>query len=347
MNLVDRFKYTYDIYVFTSDRDLNDSSPFDVKTDQWIENEGYRIYYHSPGKMTFKKVKEVIVEINPDKIYLNSMFSNMILPLLAASKTGKIIIAPRGMLRSSALKIKPIKKYVYISILRWLKIEQQICFHATDADEKHDIKRIFSKASKIVEANNLPVGVENDLKKVSKNKGELKMIFVGRIHPIKNLLFLLDSLQKVKGQITIEIVATRDDQDYWLACKKAVLRIQPEIEVIVSIAIPHHKIKSMLQTAHLFALPTEGENFGHAIFEALAVGCPVLISDQTPWKNLQEKYAGMDLPLGDLSLFSDAIQTFVDMGDDDWQKYRKGAHLLALDYEKKLIESDDYSLLFS
>jgi glycosyltransferase involved in cell wall biosynthesis len=318
-----------------------------VKTDQWIENEGYCIYYHSPEKMTFKKVKEVIAEINPDKIYLNSMFSNMILPLLAASKTGKIIIAPRGMLRSSALKIKPIRKYVYISILRWLKIDQQICFHATDADEKHDIKRIFGKASKIVEANNLPVGVENELKKMSKNKGELKMIFVGRIHPIKNLLFLLNSLQKVKGHVTMDIVATTDDQKYWLACKKAILRIYPATEVIVNIAIPHHKIKSMLQTAHLFALPTEGENFGHAIFEALAVGCPVLISDQTPWKNLQEKYAGMDLPLGNLSLFSDAIQTFVDMEDDDWQKYRKGAHLLALDYEKKLIENDDYSLLFS
>jgi hypothetical protein len=52
---------------------------------QVCEKDGYKIYYHSPGKMTFKKVKAVIAEINPDKIYLNSMFSNMIKPIMTAS----------------------------------------------------------------------------------------------------------------------------------------------------------------------------------------------------------------------------------------------------------------------
>jgi glycosyltransferase involved in cell wall biosynthesis len=346
VNLVDRFKSRYNIYVFTSDRDLNDSSSFDVQTDQWIEKDGYHIYYHSPRKMTFKKVNSVIADINPDKIYLNSMFSNMILPLLAASRTGKVILAPRGMLRPSALKVKPLKKILYITLLRWLKIEQQICFHATDAAESNNIKSIFPKASKIVEANNLPVSVDTELKKASKIKGDLKLIFVGRIHPIKNLLFLLESLQKVKGQITINIVATRDDQQYWLACKKAILKIQPAIEVIVSIALPHHKIKLMLENAHLFVLPTEGENFGHAIFEALAVGCPVLISDQTPWIGLRSLKAGVELPLVNKSRFTEVIQEFVEMPDATWQEYRQGAWSLATSYQQKLASAEQYHKLF-
>jgi len=296
--------------------------------------------------MTFKKVKDVIADINPDKIYLNSMFSNMILPLLAASRTGKVILAPRGMLRPSALKVKPLKKFLYITLLRWLKIEQQICFHATDAAESNNIRRTFPKVSKIVEANNLPVSVDIELKKVFKIKGELKLIFVGRIHPIKNLLFLLESLKKVNGQITITIVATRDDQQYWLACKKAVLKIQPAIEVIVNIAIPHHKIKSMMQKAHLFALPTEGENFGHAIFEALAVGCPVLISDQTPWIGLRTMKAGVELPLANQSRFTEAIQEFVDMPDATWQAYRQGAWSLAKSYQQNQESAEQYHQLF-
>ena len=35
-----------------------------------------------------------------------------------------------------------------------------------------------------------------------------------------------------------------------------------------------------------FLLPTGGENFGHAIFEALSCGVPALISDRTPWRDL-------------------------------------------------------------
>jgi glycosyltransferase involved in cell wall biosynthesis len=33
----------------------------------------------------------------------------------------------------------------------------------------------------------------------------------------------------------------------------------------------------------LFVFPTQGENFGHVIFEALRAGTPVLLSDRTPW----------------------------------------------------------------
>ena len=47
----------------------------------------------------------------------------------------------------------------------------------------------------------------------------------------------------------------------------------------------------------LFFFPAHGENYGHVIAEAMAAGCPVLISDQTAWRNLEEKGAGWDLPL--------------------------------------------------
>jgi len=36
----------------------------------------------------------------------------------------------------------------------------------------------------------------------------------------------------------------------------------------------------LLRTAHWFALPSQHENFGIAMFEAMAHGCPVVISDQ-------------------------------------------------------------------
>lgn len=347
VNFVDRFKDQYDIHVFTSDRDINEKKPFkNIQVDHWLEKDGYHIWYYSPGTMTYKKVKSVIAEINPDKIYLNSMFSNMIKPMVAAYTSGRLIIAPRGMLRRSALVVKPIKKLIYLRLLKLMGLAPYLSFHSTGEDETKDIKRFFPKAKRILLAPNLPVAVNKNLSTAEKASGKLRIVFVGRLHPIKKLDFLLDALFRVKGDIALDIVATREDADYWRKCKKLISKLQFKVDIESYIDLPHAKIKPLLEKAHLFVLPTEGENFGHAIFEALAVGCPVLISDQTPWRNLESKKAGIDLPLSNLSGFTKAIQTFVDMGDDEWQEYRNGALALARDYENNLEAVSQYKQLF-
>ena len=347
VNFVDRFKDHYDIHIFTSDRDINEKKRLkNIEADKWLDRDGYHIWYYSPGTMSYKKVKSVIADINPDKIYLNSMFSNMIKPMVAAYRSGRLIIAPRGMLRRSALAVKPFKKFMYLRLLKLMGLAPYLSFHSTGEEETKDIQRFFSKAKRIVLAPNLPVAVNKNLLQAEKAPGKLRIVFVGRLHPIKKLDFLLESLVRAKGDIALDIVATREDAKYWTACKKLIGLLQFRFDIKNYIDLPHAKIKPLLEKANLFVLPTEGENFGHAIFEALAVGCPVLISDQTPWQNLQAKKAGMDLPLSDLSAFTRAIQTFVDMEDAEWQKYRKGALTLAQDYENNLEAIAQYNQLF-
>lgn len=347
VNFVDRFKEHYDIHIFTSDRDINEKKPLkNIEVNQWLERDGYHIWYYSPGTMSYKKVKSVIAEINPDKIYLNSMFSNMIKPVVAAYMSGRLIIAPRGMLRRSALAVKPIKKFMYLRLLKLMGLAPYLSFHSTGEEETKDIKRFFPKAKRIVLAPNLPVAVNNQLIKAEKESGKLRIVFVGRLHPIKKLDLLLEALAKAKGNIALDIVATREDAEYWRKCKKLIGKLQFRFDIKNYIDLPHAKIKPLLEKANLFVLPTEGENFGHAIFEALAVGCPVLISDQTPWRNLQAKKAGIDLPLSDLSGFTRAIQSFVEMPDAEWQEYRNGALALAQEYENNLEALTQYNQLF-
>jgi glycosyltransferase involved in cell wall biosynthesis len=250
------------------------------------------------------------------------------------------------MLRSSALAVKPIKKFLYMWFLRMLGIDRYLNFHSTGEDETQDIKRCFPAAKKIVLAQNLPVSVNEQLTSIEKPIGLLRIIFVGRLHPIKKLDFLLEALAKAKGDIKLDIVATREDENYWRHCKKIIGKLQLKFDITTYIDLPHHKIKPLLEQAHLFALPTEGENFGHAIFEALAVGCPVLISDQTPWQSLREQKAGVELPLTEQSRFTEVIQEFVDMPDTVWQEYRQGAWSLATSYQQNLASAEQYHELF-
>ena len=78
--------------------------------------------------------------------------------------------------------------------------------------------------------------------------------------------------------------------------------------------------------------PTFGENFGHVIFEALAAGCPILLSDQTPWRGLKEKGCGWDFPLSDHGAFRRCLQQCVDMDAGSFNRLSHGARECALDY---------------
>ena len=110
--------------------------------------------------------------------------------------------------------------------------------------------------------------------------------------------------------------------------------------------VPHAQLEKILLNNHLFVLPTEGENFGHAIFEALAVGRPVLISDQTPWKNLSSANAGWDLPLNDPKTFSGRIELVGSMSAFELNAWCKGAYEFCSDYIRQINLKEEYKKLF-
>ncbi len=66
-------------------------------------------------------------------------------------------------------------------------------------------------------------------------------------------------------------------------------------------------VRQVLAQYDLLFLPTFAENYGHSIAESLSVGTPVLMSDNAPWKNLQEKGLGWDIHLSDKASFIAAI----------------------------------------
>lgn len=336
VNLVERLRKDYDCYIYTSNTDFGEEEPLaGIVADQWLNQNGVQVYYRS-GKMTFAEVKSLIKTINPHRIYLNSMFSNMIKPILVGYASDKIIIAPRGMLNTPALAVKPIRKFLYLWFLRTFGFAKHLRFHATSEDEKKVIKRIFPNAKSIIVAGNIPVIASKNLHLAEKQTEVLKMVFVGRMHSIKNLHLLLEALKNVNGAIGLTIIATNEDQVYLERCKQIALELPANISINWLLDLPPTEIQQCLVNAHLFALLSEVESFGHAIYEALAVGCPVIISDNTPWRHLEQQKAGIDLPLNNMKQISTSLQRFVDMENQEWQSFRKGAHDLASSYINKL-----------
>lgn len=345
-----------EIYVLTGDRDLGDEFPFlDIQLNSWLDfDKNIKVNYLSKEHQSFSGIKTILNQIKPDIIYLNSMFSIVftIFPLLIYNKkffNTKLIIAPRGMLQNGAMKFKYLKKKIFLSLLKITGKTKNIYFHATDTQEKQDIiKHLNVNKQKIIVIGNIS-GRVNNLVKIQKNINELNLIFISRIAAKKNLHYLLKILLEVKPKfkIWLTICGGIEDESYWESCYTIINKLPANINVNYLGTKIHEEVQNILNSNHLFSLPTKGENFGHAIFESLAAGRPVLISDQTPWKGLETKNAGWDLPLKDQKAFVSAIEKMAVMDQNSYDEMCKSAHKMAENYVHSQNFVEQYKGLFS
>jgi glycosyltransferase involved in cell wall biosynthesis len=352
VNFAHYMKSNYEVRVFTSDRDLGEIHPYkDIGSDKWLEKEGMYIFYCSQKQLSWRKILSEIQQQQPEYVYLNSLFSKYfaVYPLLMKRLgriKGQVILAPRGMLKETALQFKPLKKQFFLFLFKILNFQKYIHFHATDSIEEYDIKKNFGNATQATHIVNFP-GIQNDfIIPTNKEAGSLKMIFIGRIHPIKNLYFLLQSLQVVSARVQLTIAGVLEDEQYWQRCSELISSLSANLTVTFIRDVPHHELEDILYQQHVFVLPTQGENFGHAIFESLAAGRPVLISDQTPWRNLEKNRAGWDLPLTDFNAFTRAIEGVAAMNNAELTLWCRGAWHLANDFIRQTGIKQQYLNLF-
>jgi len=355
VNFVRYMREDYLLYVFTTDRDLGSTAPYEgIRTDVWsgAAHPNVRIYYCSPAKLTWGNIRQQLKDLQPDHIYLNSMFSTpfTIYPLLIVQLhglKGNIVLSPRGMLRASALRFKPFKKQVFLKLFRWTGLYRPLSFHASDTTELQDVQLHFGRKARVSMISNFPAAPPETLQPVEKLAGELSMIFIGRIHPIKNLDFLLKVLRDARSRIRLTIVGSLEDKGYWEACGQLIRQLPGNIVVSYAGEIPNQDLPALTNAHHIFALPTMGENFGHAIFESLSLGRPVLISDQTPWRNLAAAGAGWDLPLDKPELFRQAIEEAAGFDQSAYNRWSQSTFTFVQELIAQSTLQKDYLTLFS
>ncbi|OCA84924.1 hypothetical protein A8L44_09405 [Bacillus sp. FJAT-27986] len=333
-NLVDNLSDKIDFYIITSDRDLGDEKPYsNIQTDSWIQVGNSKVYYTRNSELSLVKTKNIINSVDFDLIYLNSFFSYKYttVPLLLR-KINKIsrkpvIIAPRGQFSSGALSLKRAKKEFYIKFTKALSLYKNVIWHATAKTEKEDIQKIIGKDKRIIIANNLTANykqMEYD-KPLEKKKGELKIVFISRVHPKKNLKMAIEFLKNIKGKVEFSIYGPLEDKLYWAECQKIIKDLPNNIAVSYKGIVTHTDVIKTFKQNHIFLFPTLGENFGHVISEALIGGCPIIISDQTPWRKLESTKIGWDINLKDEVEFVNSIQTCVNLDEKDYRIISKNA----------------------
>jgi glycosyltransferase involved in cell wall biosynthesis len=336
VNLVNLLHKEANIAVVAGDRDLGDRNGFSsVKADRWRAwKNRARVLYATPRYRKGNAYRNSVIRFAPDTIYLNGMFSSAfaVRPLLNqryGRSKHRIVLAPRGMLKPSALNMKSWKKQPLLTLLRLSGCMRNVVFHATSGEEVDEIRSVFGSQSEVFCVPNIPCLPAKKLSEHSKRVGECRLCFVGRIHPVKNLLMLVEQLRSVNGLCQLDVVGPVEDEPYYQRCKSAASRLPSNIRVNFLGPLQHEQTRTLCAECDATVAPTHGENFGHAIFESFALGVPALISDRTMWRGLEQKNAGWDIPLKTPGGFADKISELCQMNVFELQSWRRGALDLA------------------
>jgi glycosyltransferase involved in cell wall biosynthesis len=344
-NLVAAIGGEFHFRVVTRDRDLGDKLPFPgIVANRWVRVGHADVMYLRPGIRGFLGLWALLCSTDRNTVlYLNSFYGRrfsmlaVLMRRLKLSRPRCLVLAPRGEFSPGAIDLKHMRKKLYVRLSRWFGLYQGIIWHASSDFEAADILREFGLTADIEVAGVVPgLSVSDGQRWASeaattsnvadivlpgrrqtKRRGELRAAFVSRISRKKNLAGALRMLLGVSGDVAYDIYGPAEDPDYWEECQKLVAALPANIRVRYWGEIEHEKIGQIFAQHHLFLFPTLGENYGHVICEALVSGCPVLISDQTPWRNLEADGVGWDIPLGETERFQAVLQNCVD-GDDEW-----------------------------
>ena len=345
-NMIAHLRNDFNFGVVTGDADLNETIPYKgIKIDNWNRHpNGTMVYYIGRASKNYRTIRSILAREKFDILYLNSFFSVYftLLPLIAIKLNGircRVIVAPRGMMGKGSLGIKPFKKKLFISLAKATGLFRDVFWHASTPGEMDEIRNVFGHGVQIRNAINLTSPRFIVREKKIKETGTAQFFSLARISPVKNILAIFRYLAKVDPdlKISVHLYGTMEDSVYISKCIEVAKTFPSNVSAEFLGPIENSLVQEMCRKYQFMILPTQNENFGHAIVESFIAGCPVLISNRTPWKDLEKQKAGWDLPLENDSLFIEKINLCGRMDQNEYDQWCEGAYSLG----EKIVKNDE------
>lgn len=330
-NLVELLGDAFEFYVFTRNRDSTEEGPYaGICFNQWLPTGKASVFYAS--ELSLRTIRRCILGVAPQVIYLNSFFSRLTMKVLLLRQCGMlprsaVVLAPRGEFSPGALGLKSFRKLLYRKVAFGLGLHRNLVWQASSTLEEEHIRSSSSRSGSPDETNIL---VAPDVPTANlashpyfpqmprKKSGSARFVFLSRISPMKNLHFALGLLGSTWGDIELDIYGPIEDPIYWEQCQERIRQLPARVRVNYKGAASPNQVVQIFSQYHFQILPTLGENFGYVILEAFAGGCPVLISDQTPWRDLAPSGAGWDVPLADTQQWIDVLRRCIEMDQETY-----------------------------
>jgi glycosyltransferase involved in cell wall biosynthesis len=345
----------FKVKVVCRDRDLSALESYsNIEVNTWLElGPQHHVMYLDAKGQCVSSIKQIIKDNKENTLIINGLYSFKfsILPAFLSSyfNIKNTFISVRGMLHQSALTVKPFKKQLFLAFSRGFGLYKKAVLLATNQAEYEEIKRIFPRLQ-IQIAPNIPMHPELVKFQTGNFKNDnqiVRFLFLGRLAPEKNPLAVLQAFQKIKSPCQVTFCGSARDSSYLETFKSAMRLMPSHIDCRHIDEVPHTQITEILTANDVMILPSLGENFGHAIFESFLHGIPVIIGNNTPWKNMQDLKAGLEVDPIDIEAIQSAIKVFLEMDPNTYKVWQTGAKAMAENYFNDNNFEELYLQLFS
>ena len=346
-NLVNILYKDFEFYIITGSKDLNSDQNLEgVILNKWQRVGTANVIYLEKNQRKNKILKGLVKEINPSRIFINSIFSFefSILPCWLFKSKYNIIIAPRGMFGVGALDIKFYRKTIFLQLMKIFSIYKNIHWHLSNDQELKDLNRVVSRNITYSVLPNITKKIE--FHERGKSSNVLNLLSICRVNKIKNIEFFLNVLSNIKFKCNYTVIGFVEDSYYYNSLLKISESLPSNITVEFKGQQNFSQISKYLKSANVFVSTSNNENFGHSIVESLAAGLPVLISEYCPWNNLEKNQAGFRLPLN-LDVFNEKLIYFNEMNSESYGEFNNGSRHYYDKFINPAIFKSGYIKMFS
>lgn len=347
-NVVNTCNDEYDFYIVALNHDFGSKEKFKDIYGGWNEVENSKVLYINDHELDFnkRKIGKLLEELHPDLIWFSGVLHpeiKLVTIFLANQQKIPVLFSPRGEVSPDRVEnLKPIKKKLFLNILKHLGVYNKAYFHVTSNDERIGLRQYLDiKDQRIFEAKNISSPPKDYRNRTDKTINSLKCCFISRIHEVKQLDYALRILKDVKAEIVFDIYGPKESKDYWNKCQLIIDSLPENISVNYMGVLTPDEVRPTFSFYDAFIFPTLNENYGHVIAEALSVGCSVILSKgTTPWDDLNE-IAGFVIEMKNKLGFANAIESMAKLNSVEAKELRNSTRDY---YSKKLIKDNSVNI---
>ena len=201
------------------------------------------------------------------------------------------IITLRGMLYPQALAHSSLIKKISLLLYQRNDLQRAACIQATCKEELNYYRELGFSNPVAVLPN--PIDVEGVIERPILSLQKLRIGYLGRVHPrkrIERLIYAFDALRDELKEAELLIIGSGDDQ-YEQFLKDEVIRLNLTNIRFTGFLTGNEKDNAIVSLSYL-VVPSDFENFGNIVTEALVRGVPVIASKGMPWQELEECHCG-------------------------------------------------------
>lgn len=151
-------------------------------------------------------------------------------------------------------------------------IENAIAVHYLDPNEQRITSKLVPNSRSIVVPNAIKFQCTSDVKK--RNKDSLRCVFIGRIHPQKNLINIVNAFNKCDKLVELDIYGPVDDSAYFSSLE---LLLNKRIRYLGY--LPNENVRQTLSNYDVFVLCSKVEGVSIALLEAAESGMGIMYSN--------------------------------------------------------------------